>query len=220
MFRNKITNNIIPQINHANMVGNLANYYGNNKFIRPKIDWNSFIFASYIHDNGFGSSSNDTYEIGVMDEISRRSVVENCINIDFNDDITAEIIVKQHFLRLLSEGSYSFPDIKNRLADEISTSMESSSYKESDYNKADKVIDLLDAISFDFSWGVNSNYSVSLATKKGFTEVNYKIEGEKIYLSDWIFRVGQIEGSIISYEAGVYPNTLNPRHMHYQIMPM
>ncbi len=212
MFRHKTENIIIPQYEHLKMVGLLAQHWGNDDFSLPELPTEDFITACYTHDLGFGTISNDTYEIGNMSEKQRKEVVKKCVNVEFASD-TTQMIVARHFLRLLSFGSYKFPELKELLNQQIDVLKQKVDITESVFDHADTIIDLLDAISFDFSSGVSSDYTVNVfqdSQSDRQVEIGYTIQDSNIILTHWPFSANQIEGSIIAYQSDDYPNTLVP----------
>lgn len=212
MFRHKQENIIIPQFEHLKMVGLLAQHWGNAEFSLPELPREDFITACYTHDLGFGTISNDTYEIGNMSKQQRIEVVKKCVSVEFANDIT-RMIVARHFLRLLSFGSYDFPELRELLNHKIDDLKQKIDIAKQVFNHVDTIIDLLDAISFDFSSGVSSDYTVNVfqdSQSEKQIEMGYTIQNSIITLNHWPFSVNQIKGAIIAYQAEGYPNKLVP----------
>lgn len=219
MFRHKNQNVIIPQYEHTKMVGILSQHWGNDDFLLPSIPLNDFYLACYTHDLGFGDVLNDTYEIGNMNREQRSEVIKKCVNRSFSSNIEA-IIVKRHFLRLLEIPGDKFPDITNTLSNEVEDLIHASGISPLEFDMADTIIDLLDAISFDFSTGEPSDDSVELIknlSSDDREDISYKIIGGEITLSSWPFDCNEIIGAIIGFKSETYPNNPHPVLLPFKV---
>lgn len=218
VFRRRNQNTVIPQYEHTKIAGHLATYFGNEIFPRPDLEWNDFLLAVQNHDMGYGVPGKDIFEIGNITRDDREKLLKDCVSVDFGN-VTAEILVKQHFLRLINNDE--FLDFYLWLNEDVQSLIESSNVDTEQFNVADRIFDLLDAISFDFCWQADaSDYTVKLFNSSNTeTEVEFQIKDNVIRVNPWPFKLSAIEGAITAFDAGGYPDILNPRLVDYIVLP-
>ena len=218
MFESKRRDVVIPQAEHSRLTGALAYHWGNDDFDKPP-HFDGFVVGATLHDRGYGEHDDDP--IGRVPRerwlaIQKRGVERSC------PDPVADIVAVRHIKRLLS---YDDTPERRALAATAEARIESR-LRETDITRdavewMDRVMDLLDGITFDFGFEAptRSMRSIRPRYRSGETvSVHYALESGGIVTVDpWPFGVDRIEGYILGYEASEYPKRLAPIMVTYVV---
>jgi len=218
MFRSKLRDLVIPQSEHLKLVGTLALLWGNENFDAPPIHRNSMIMGMGLHDRGYGYLDNSPIG-GMSDEewqvIARRGFHMEC------SDAVADTIVKYHIRRLASQGK---TELRKVLFTEFSLGVEEHlkrhSLSQIQFDRLDRITDLLDRISFEFCFEAPAFGAVSVFPhNSGNDEVplQFRVEDGQIRVTPWPFSVNEHRGYLVAYQRNRYPDRLDPMILPYQL---
>ena len=225
MFKPKNQNFIIPQREHARLAGNIAIYWGNKNFDVPRIPLHSVTKGITFHQNGYKPF--DTYPVKEMDDDTLINVFKNDFNVQMSDT-NAELISMFHQLRLISKRlttkpSDKFEKLRKEFEVAIKEKLPSSKYSKDDFLWADRITNLCDRISFNFSFGEEMAESISVYPKVGsgdIIEIKQLLKDEHtIELENWPFSTKQIRNVVIAYESEGYPKLLRPVLLEFRLLP-
>lgn len=225
MFKAKKTNLIIPQREHARLAGNIAIYWGNKIFDLPKIPLHSVVKGITFHQNGYDLL--DTYPVKEMSDATLLNVFRNDFNVQMSNR-EAELINMFHQFRLVSKRltikpSEKFEKLQKEFEIAIENKLTSSKYSKGDFLWVDRITNLCDRISFNFSFGEETVETIPVYPK---TESEEKIEikhllidKNTIELDNWPFSSKQIRNVVIAYENKGYPKLLKAVLLEFRLIP-
>lgn len=215
MFRSKVRNLIIPQMEHSRLAGTIAALWGNDQFDRPPFHFDSFVAGVTFHDHGHGYFDLD--EIGGMAPVeelaSMRRLVEHRL-----DDPIADTVADFHILRLLYLNKV-WPPLIEACERQIAAGIEATGISRDQYEWANRITWLCDNISFDLCFEEPVQAEIEVSPRKNQAEtvlISYEIDRQgHIIIEPWPLRVETYEGFILGYETAVYPAELKPVMVHY-----
>ena len=218
MFQSKKRELIVPQSEHLRLVGAIALHWGNAQFDKPAIDFNAFVAGVALHDWGHGFF--DKNEIGQMSDDARLQSMTRLANVTLND-VVAETVMQHHVLRLTGEMAL-YDGIRPKLQAKIADNIRKSGHTQADYLWVDRITNLADMVSYDFSFEHSAENTLPIAYKVGdeaTTPITYFIEGSDIVLDPWPLSVTSLRGYVLAYQTERYPDVLVPTVRQYHIHP-
>lgn len=211
MFKSKRRAIVTPQSEHLRLVGTLAMLWGNADFDLPPIERSSMIMGMGLHDRGYGVLDNAA--IGGMQEEEWTAIARRGFYMQYSD-IVADTIAKYHVRRLASHDAS--PERKAMAAEfsrVIDEQLKQHNLSREVFDRADRITNLCDKISFDFCMDLPASGEVSVFPRNdGEKEitVRYRVEAGTIQISPWPLSVDRYEGFLIAYQLDGYPERLDP----------
>ena len=226
MFKAKKRNLIIPQREHARLAGNISIYWGNKIFDLPNIPLHSVVKGITFHQNGF--SLLDTYPVKEMDDDTLLNVLKNDFNVQMSDGEAGLINMFHQFRlvskRLITKPSEKFGELQKEFKIAIENKLRSSKYSKNDFLWADRITNLCDRISFNFSFGEEIAETIPVYPKVGSEkeiEIKQLLKDENtIELDNWPFSSKEIKNVVIAYESEGYPKLLKPVLLEFILLPI
>lgn len=225
MFKPKNRNLIISQREHARLAGNIAVYWGNRSFDLPKIPLQSVVKGITFHQNGYNLL--DTYPVKEMDDYTLLNVFKNDFNVQMSDK-EAELINMFHQFRLVSKRLITKPSDKFKKLQKdfkiaIENKLTSTKYNKGDFLWADRITNLCDRISFNFSFGEEITEIIPVYPQVGSeekVEIKQSLSEENtIELDNWPFSSKEIKNVVIAYESAGYPKLLKAVLLEFRLLP-
>lgn len=227
MFKSKIRPILFTQYEHGRLAGTLARHWGNNAFARPALDFGAFVAGVALHDWGYGVM--DNLPIGEYAEEDWLEVVRRGIKHRF-DHPTTDIVVKLHIRRLLS--FYDSPQRRELMAEideRVDGRLVESGASLEAFQKADKITQLCDMISFSFCFEapIERTYEVfSRPDAPETTAITFEIRPENegvlreapLLVDPWPFSIPVISGVAYAFRREGYPEILDPLIVPYNII--
>ncbi len=218
MFKSKSRDVITPQSEHLKLVGTLAMVWGNEQFDSPLIEKNSMVMGMGLHDRGYGYLDNSP--IGGMSDEEWQVIAQRGFNMECSDAV-ADAIVKYHIRRL---ASYGKTDIRKALFAEFAQGVEEHlkryNLSQVQFDRMDRITDLLDQISFEFCFDIPASGSVSIFSRnRGEAEVSvhYHVDDGEINVTPWPFSMDEYRGYLVAYRKEGYPEKLDPVILPYHL---
>jgi hypothetical protein len=209
MFRSRTRPVVYPQADHARMAAALAAAWGNDRFARPQLPFDSFLKGVAEHDRGYGEL--DTDAIG---EVSSTRWTE--IQVEGfqprGEDAVVDLVTALHVRRLVSHHATASRTAMPAMNAALPGLMEAAGVEERTAMEADAITNLCDMISFDFCFEQPAWGSVSVPPGPGEerVEVGYRVDGEGgITVTPWPFAGEMVTGMLTGYAAPGYPSWLN-----------
>lgn len=224
MFKPKNRNLIITQREHARLAGNIAVYWGNENFNLPRIPLSSIVEGITFHQNGYDLL--DTYPVKEMDEDTLIKVFERDFNV-LMSNTEAELVDMFHQFRLVSKRlatkpSEKFESLQKNFEAAIKNKLSHSKYEKRDFIWADRIINLCDRISFNFSFGEKITEIIPVYPKIGSEEkIEIKqslMDKDTIELDNWPFSSKEIKSIVIAYKKEGYPKMLTPVLLEFKLI--
>lgn len=217
MFRSKTRNLIFPQSEHLRLSGAVVLHWGNAHFDRPALPFDSFVSGAALHDWGHGFF--DRNEIGAMDDAARLRSMTNMVYARLADPI-AETVMLYHVRRLMGN-DVAFSSLREPLTQRIDENLDRLAMTPEPFERADRITNLTDLLSFDFCFDRPITRSVPVFAKQADaaqTEIRYEIDANGLITVDpWPLRVESLAGYILAYEAEGYPDVRVPTVIPYEI---
>lgn len=220
MFQSRTRPIIFTQYEHGRLAGTVARAWGNESFDRPVLDFDAFVAGVTLHDWGYGII--DNLPIGDAPEDAWLQVIRRGVENRFHHP-TTDIVVKLHLRRLLSmhaspEREALIAQIDKRVDERLGESGASLEI----YQRADKITQLCDMISFAFCFESPGQYTYEVCTRQGLvetTDITYEIRpGGELLVEPWPFSVPVISGVVYAFERQGYPELLNPLVVPFNII--
>lgn len=221
MFRQKNQPVIVPQAEHARLAGALAYHYGNDDFARPKIPFAAFVMGITAHDRGYGEL--DNIGVGEADEATWLAIQERGI-LHRSDNLILNAVACAHIQRLVGSDDTPEHHAVAELAEaEISHALQHTDLTREALDRADRVTNLCDMISFYFSFGmqrVDNRLVYATMQDDKLVEINYAISSDgRIRVSPWVFGPEKVHGFVTGYQTAGYPHKLTPVLLPYEVVP-
>jgi hypothetical protein len=202
MFRSRRRPIVFPQADHARFAAVLANAWA----APVPLPFASFVRGVADHDRGYGEL--DTDDIDTVDderwvEIQRRGFAPR------GEDAVVDLVAALHVRRLLSRND---ADATAEADAVIESLLPLAGVTREQADAADAVTNVCDVISFEFCFEAPSERDV-----RGHHVV---VDGKGgIVVDPWPFRVPELTGSVIAYDADGYPDRLVEAAVPFQARP-
>src|SRR5205809_7920069 len=141
MIRSRRRPVVFPQAEHARLAGTIALAWGNERFARPPLPFDSFVRGVTLHDRGYGQL--DTDGIGEVPR-PRWHAIQAAGAAPRGEDPVVDLVVALHVHRLVSDGDDCVPTPARELLPELHRA---AGVDEGDAVEADRVTDLCDRIA-------------------------------------------------------------------------
>jgi hypothetical protein len=197
MFRSARRAVVYPQREHAVFAGGIAATWGNDRFERPPLPFDSFVRGVALHDRGY--AEHDTDEIGVVPrerwlEIQRAGFGEH------DDDPVVDLVVSMHVRRLVGRGP-----VHAEMSAAIPALCERAGVDESAAEAADEITALCDMVAFDICSERPEEGELAVAGER----VRYTIDGRgAVGLAPWPLSVPSLDLLLVGFHADGYPSRL------------
>jgi hypothetical protein len=220
VFRSRRRELVFPQAEHARVAAAIAQAWGNERWRRPPVPFDAFVRAVALHDRGYGQLDADG--IGEVSaerwlEIQRASFAPR------GTDPVVDLLVALHVRRLVAlRWSGAPPDALGDFDAQLSALRRAAGIDASDAAEADRVMDLCDAIAFDFCVELPAGGHVELVAKRAAraVSVEYEVDGEGLIVLDpWPLGVARLDGLVLGFEAASYPERLAPVMVAFRVLP-
>lgn len=215
MFRSKIRNLIIPQMEHSRLAGTIAALWGNDNFDKPTFSFASFVAGVTLHDHGHGYFDMD--DIGAMSPEEELGPMSRLVNHRFDDPII-DTVANFHILRLLHLDE-AWHHLIEECERQVAAGIAETKISRERYEWANGITWVCDNVSFDFCFEEPRQAKIEVSPRTDGDDtvtVSYHIERQgKIVIDPWPLKVDSYEGFILGYEADGYPDKLKPVMVHY-----
>lgn len=218
MFKSKIRPIVIPQYEHLKLAGALALLWGNARFERPPIAFDSFVKGIGLHDRAYGTL--DNHPILEAPEADWMALTRRGFDTTWADP-AAEAIAKLHLHRLVSYGSAPARQaLAAEMAGAIAAHMERFGLDPALFARIDRVTRLCDDIAFAFCFEAPVEGSARVFPRYDLdeeVEVRYRVAEGVIRVDPWPFGVERSVGYLIGYQREGYPDVLEPVIVQYEV---
>jgi hypothetical protein len=207
LFRSRRRDVVFPQHEHARLAGALALVWGNERFPRPLLPFDSFVRGVTLHDRGYDEFDDDP--LGGETPEERWLEIQLAGAEPRGGDPVVDLVVALHIRRLIGEPE---PHVDAW----ISQVRAAAGVTDADAAEADRITDLCDSVAFVFCFERPAQGRVEVAGG----EVAYTVDGEGgVTLSPWPLAVPELPGLILAYEARGYPDTRVPVVVPFAVTP-
>ncbi|MEM7799974.1 MAG: DUF3891 family protein [Chloroflexota bacterium] len=223
MFSSKVRPINLTQFEHGRLCGTLASHWGNERFDKPTIDFETFVTAVTLHDWHYKLI--DDTPITLASDEEWLEITNQGVELWF-DDPTVDILIKLHIKRLLSFGIHVTDDVP-RMIDavdvRIASRLKETSYTMADFLWADRITRICDFLSFDLHFEKPVSRECQVFANVGSdqeTAITHQILGPgEVRVDPWPFDRPEISGFLVAYAREGYPDRLKPQRIPYQISP-
>jgi hypothetical protein len=211
VFRSSRRGVVFPQAEHARFSGAIAALWGNDRFERPALDFDSFVRGVAQHDRGYGELDMDA--IGEVEserwiEIQRRGFEPR------HEDSVVDLVVAMHVRRLLSKpwnptAAVALP----ALDEDLQALRVAAGIGEDEARATDAITDLCDRVAFDVCVEERSEWSFSMPPSVGAApvEISFIFDGGgTVTLDPWPLGVPWARPLLTGFLAEDYPDRLEP----------
>jgi hypothetical protein len=220
MFRSARRDVIFPQAEHARLAGTIALAWGNERFARPPLPFESFVRGVTLHDRGYGQLDGD--QIGRVDP-ARWAEIQLAGFRERSGDPVVDLVVALHVHRLASNFASDPARAAARLMrPQLPGLAAAAGVSEADALAADTITDLCDMIAFDFCLERPAGGAVAVSPAAGSerVEVAYSLDGQgAVTVTPWPLAVPELPGMILGYAANGYPGQLAPAVTAFVVRP-
>jgi hypothetical protein len=198
MFRSARRAVVYPQREHALFSGGIAAAWGNDRFDRPPLPFDSFVRGVALHDRGY--AEHDTDEIGGVPrerwlEIQRAGFGAH------DDDPVVDLVVSMHVRRLVGHGP-----VHAEMSAAIPALRERAGVDESAAEAADEITALCDMVSFDVCLERPEQGELTVAGEP----VRYTVDGRgSVTLAPWPLGLPWLDLLLAGFRADGYPSRLD-----------
>jgi Protein of unknown function (DUF3891) len=207
MFRSRRRPVLFPQAEHARLAGMIALAWGNDRFARPTLPFDSFVSGVTLHDRGYAQFDADG--IGEV-TADRWNAIQRASFTPRGEDPVVDLVVALHVHRLVSRSEHAGLAAMTAALPELH---HAAAVDESDAAEANRVTDLCDRIAFDFCVEEPTSGRVAVAPARGAdpVTVGYAVDGNgEITLDPWPLGSPSVSGIILGFRAEGYPDRLEP----------
>jgi hypothetical protein len=211
---------VFPQAEHARLAAAIAQAWGNEQWKRPPVPFGAFVQAVALHDRGYGQLDADG--IGEVSaerwlEIQRASFAPR------GTDPVVDLLVALHVRRLVaSRWSAAGPIALREFDAQLPALRRAAGIAASDAAEADRVMDLCDAIAFDFCVELPASGRVEVVPTRAAraVAVKFEVDGEGLNVLDpWPLGVARLDGFVLGFEAAGYPERQSPVVVTFGVRP-
>jgi hypothetical protein len=210
MFRSRRRPVVYPQAEHARLAATLASAWGNERFPRPPLPFDSFVRGVALHDRGYGELDADG--IGEVPPARWLAIQRTSFGAR-GEDAVADLVVALHVRRLVARS-----DAREAAAmgAALPALREAAGVSEPDASAADAVTDLCDRVFFDFCLERAAAGAVEVAGGR----VSYAVDGAGgVTLAPWPLAVPALVGVGVAFRADGYPHELAPVVDRFRVEP-
>jgi hypothetical protein len=211
VFRSKRRGVLFPQAEHARFSGAIAALWGNDRFARPALDFDSFVQGVALHDRGYGEL--DTDAIGEVEserwiEIQRRGFEPR------HENSVVDLVVAMHVHRLLSKPWNPTVAVALPVPEAALQALRAAAgIGEDEARAADAITDLCDRIAFDVCVEERSEWSFLMPPSVGAApvEITFTFDGAgTVTVDPWPLGVPWARPLLTGLLAEDYPDRLEP----------
>jgi hypothetical protein len=220
LFRSTRRPVVYPQAVHARLAATIAAAWGSERFSRPSLPFSSFVRGVALHDRGYGE-----LDVDGIGEISPERWVElqRAGFTPRGDDPVVDLVVALHIHRLVSKPRHpveaaALPAMEAALP----TLRAAAAVSDAEAQAANSITHLCDRIAFDVCCEEPSEWSVRVVPAPGEepVDVKFAFDGHGlISLSPWPLGLAWLTGIVVGFEAGGYPEALEPVIEVFTIQP-
>ena len=204
MFRSRRRPIVFPQADHARFAAALALAWAEPP---AELPFASFVRGVADHDRGYGEhdvDDIDTVDDATWIEIQRRGFAPR------GDDAVVDLVAALHVRRLLSRNDPAATADADAVIESL---LPLAGVTREQADAADAVTNVCDVISFEFCFEAPSERDV-----RG---LHVSLDGEgSITVDPWPFRLPELTGLVIAFEADGYPERLAPVVVPFQARPV
>jgi hypothetical protein len=225
VFRSRRRELVFPQAEHARLAAAIAQAWGNGHWQRPPVPFGAFVQAVALHDRGYGQLDADG--IGEVSaerwlEIQRASFAPR------GTDPVVDLLVALHVRRLVASrwsaaGTGALGEgALGELDAQLPALRRAAGIAASDAAEADRVMDLCDAIAFDFCVELPARGRVEVVPTRAARAVaiEFEVDGEGLIVLDPSpLGVARLDGFVLGFEAAGYPERLSPVVVPFRVLP-
>jgi hypothetical protein len=220
VFRSRRRELVFPQAEHARLAAAIAQAWGNEQWQRPPVPFGAFMQAVALHDRGYGQLDADG--IGEVSaerwlEIQRVSFAPR------GSDPVVDLLVALHVRRLVaSRWSAAGPIALGELDAQLPALRRAAGIATSDAVEADRVMDLCDAIAFDFCVEQPARGRVDVVPTRAARAVviEFEVDGDGLIVLDpWPLGVARLDGFVLGFEVAGYPERPSPVVVPFRVLP-
>jgi hypothetical protein len=219
VFRSRRRELVFPQAEHARLAAAIAQAWGNGHWQRPPVPFGAFVQAVALHDRGYGQLDAD----GIGEVSAERWLEIQCASFaPRGTDAVVDLLVALHVLRLASRWSAAGPIALGELDVQLPALRRAAGIATSDAAEADRVMDLCDAIAFDFCVELPAGGRVEVVPTRAARAVaiEFELDGEGLIVLDpWPLGVARLDGIVLGFEAADYPERLSPVVVPFRVLP-
>jgi uncharacterized protein DUF3891 len=220
MFRSARRDVVFPQAEHARLAGTIALAWGNERFARPALPFESFVRGVTLHDRGYGQLDGD--QIGRVDP-ARWAEIQLAGFRERSGDPVVDLVVALHVHRLASNFTSDPAQAAARLmGPQLPGLAAAAGVSGADALDGDTITDLCDMIAFDFCLERPAGGAVAVSPGAGAerVEVAYALDGHgAVTLTPWPLVVPELPGMILGFAANGYPGQLVPAVTTFVVRP-
>jgi hypothetical protein len=208
---------VFPQAEHARLAAAIAQAWGNEQWQRPPVPFGAFVQAVALHDRGYGQLDADG--IGEVSaerwlEIQRASFAPR------GTDPVVDLLVALHVRRLVASRGSAAP--YGELDAQLTALHRTAGIAASDAAEADRMMDLCDAIAFDFCVELPARGRVDVVPMRAARAVaiEFEVDGEGLIVLDpWPLGVARLDGFVLGFEAAGYPERPSSVVVPFRVQP-
>jgi hypothetical protein len=195
--------------------GRFALAWGNDRFPRPALPFDSFVAGVTLHDRGYGQL--DVDPVGGEMPVERWAELQLLGAAPRGADPVVDLVAALHVHRLIGDGREPvLAAARARIGALLPGLREAAGVGEAQALEADRVTDLCDRAAFVFCFERPADGAVDVAGGR----VAYAVDGAGLVeLSPWPLAVPAVDGLILGYEADGYPGELEPVVVPFAVRP-
>lgn len=222
MFRSRIRNLVLPQLEHSRLAGMLAWQWGNEDFDRPEIDFEGFARGVALHDWHYGAF--DNYPLGETTRAEWLAIANAGVMTDYDDPVV-DAIAKYHLRRLMKmRGVTGTGEVLfERLESKLRASVDRSPYPAEAFAWADRLTRFCDSVAFHYGFENRGLHGCPVGGRTDSddeTGMTFEIADDSLIRFDpWPFAVSEFCIQIMFYCAAGYPGRLKPRVTLVRCLP-
>jgi hypothetical protein len=203
---------VFTQVEHARLAGTLAFLWGNRQFALPPVGYESFVAGVTFHDRGYGQLDSTPIPEANEDSWLQHQIIGASKS---NQDVTCDLIVKFHILRLLGTNkSGAREKARIELESKIAHILDAHELERDVFEFIDRITAFCDSLAFDFCFEREKSNTLELLDKPGgsLVQVTYTVHSPtgSIQISPWPLKISSYQGFIIAHRAEGYPENIQP----------
>ena len=220
MFRSNSRAIVYPQAVHARLAATIAAAWGNERFERPSLPFESFVQGVALHDRGYGELDSDDPRDMQPDawvDIQRRSFAPR------GEDPVVDLVVAMHIRRLVSTASNAAEiEALREIEEELPRLRDAAGVSEAEALAANDITLVCDRISLELCVEVPRSWSYEVLPMADAEpiELAHSHDGEgHVTLRPWPLAVPWLTGIVGGFRLDGYPDRLEPVIRTFRIVP-